>query len=109
MTSPTQHSLKALRDSGWLCEVVEHFNSFTKRRNDLFRYADILCVRPGETMAVQTTSAPNLSARVAKILAEPNVVTCLKAGWRIEAHGWKKCGPRGKRKTWQCTVRKITL
>ena len=98
-----------LRDQGWMCEIVEHWNPFVKRRKDLWGFCDILAIRPGETLAVQTTSTSNVSARVTKILAEPKSVAVLKAGIKIEVHGWKKAGPRGKRKTWQCMIKKIEL
>ena len=35
-TSPTQRTLKYLRDKGYTAQVVEHWNAFAKRRIDLF-------------------------------------------------------------------------
>ena len=53
--SPTQLSLKHLRSQGWYAEVVEHFNSFTKKRHDMFGIFDIVALRDAETLGVQTT------------------------------------------------------
>ena len=72
-TSPTTLSLKALRDAGYVAAVVEHFNPHKRIRQDLFGFIDIIAIRPGETLAVQTTSRSNMAARVRKIAEHPNV------------------------------------
>lgn len=108
MSSPTQRSLKELRKAGWLVAVVEKYNSFTKQRMDLWGFGDLLAIKGNDTMIVQTTSGSNVSKRLEKIASHP----CLPMAqfWlesptrRIEVHGWRKVGPRGKRKTWQCRV-----
>jgi len=89
-SSPTQRSLKLMRDRGYLCEVTERWNPFAKIRQDLFNFVDVLCVKDGETVAVQTTSYSNISARVKKIseLDTPPIVKL--AGWKIIVQGWKK-------------------
>ena len=89
-TSPTQRSLKMMRDRGYLCEVTERWNPFAKIRQDLFNFVDVLCVRDGETVAVQTTSYSNVPARAKKIseLDTPPIVKM--AGWKIVIHGWHK-------------------
>lgn len=98
MSSPTQRSLKRLRDEGWTVWVVEYWNGFTRRRVDLFNAFDLLAVRGEETMAIQTTSASNVSARVKKIEANEYVPVLRKAGWGLMCHGWDK-GPNGR---WRC-------
>lgn len=97
--SPTQLTLKLLRDEGYTVAVVEHWNAFTRRRNDLFGFIDILGLRDGETIAVQATSYSNVSARVNKIAEHENVGVVRKAGWRIAVHGWRKVKNR-----WTCRV-----
>ena len=86
--SPTQRTLKHMREQGYLCWIVEHWNAFAKKRQDLYGFIDVLCVRDGETVAVQTTSYGNVSARVTKIAEHENVGMVRKAGWRILVHGW---------------------
>lgn len=94
--SPTQRSLKLMRERGYYCEVVEHFNSFTKQRKDLFGFADIICLGWDEVIVVQTTSYSNVSARIKKITDHENVGAVRKAGIGIVIHGWHM--PKGKRK-----------
>ena len=88
--SPTQRSLEHLREQGYLAEVVERFNSFTKRRHDLWTWCDILAIRKGEVLAVQVTSGSNVSARIKKIQESDTVALVRDAGIRIEIHGWRK-------------------
>lgn len=103
MSSPTQRSLKFMRDQGYTAEVVERFNSFTKRRNDLFGFIDILCIRKGEVVGVQTTSAGHVSDRKKKILEHENAQAVLDSGIRIIVHGWEK-----KNNRWQVKEVEIT-
>ena len=98
-TSPTTLSLKALRDAGYTVAIVEHWNSHTRIRQDLFGFIDILAIRPGETLAVQTTSRSNMAARVRKIAEHPNVAAVREAGWSIQVHGWAQKKPRAR---WEC-------
>jgi carbonic anhydrase len=60
----------------------------------MFGFIDLLAVRDGEVLAVQTTSASNVSSRVKKIADHDNVAIIRKAGIRIEVHGWEKRGNR---------------
>lgn len=106
LNSPTKRSLAKLRAEGWLVAVVERWNPYAKVRQDLFGFIDLLAIRGDETLAVQTTSGAHVAERFEKIrntdaghaarlwLASPNR--------KIVIHGWRKVGPRGKRKTWEC-------
>ena len=106
-TSPTQRSLALLRKTGYTVAVVERWNPHAMIRQDLFGFADLLAIAP-QMIAVQTTSGPNVSARIAKIRDNPNAALWLAAGHRIIVHGWSKRGPRGGRKTWHCREEEIT-
>lgn len=89
--SPTKLTLRHLRDGGWpLVEVVERWNPHARIRQDLFGFVDVLAVRPGETLAVQTTTADNVSSRVRKIAAHSNIGAVREAGWSVHVHGWRK-------------------
>ncbi len=96
MSSPTQRSLKELRRLGFTAQVVERFCHFSKRRIDLFNFADIvyLCGLQadggGGIVALQVTTASNQAARIAKIKAEPKALLWLDSGGRIMVHGWRK-------------------
>ena len=106
--SPTKLTLRHLRDvEGWpLVEVVERWNAHARIRQDLFGFIDVLAVGAppaltrefadlgiyalGETLAVQTTTAGEVSRRIHKIEDHPNLGHVREAGWRIVVHGWAK-------------------
>ena len=51
---------------------------------------DILCIKDGKTVAVQTTSYGNMSARIKKIKDLETYPIVRSAGWEVVVHGWKK-------------------
>jgi len=103
VSSPTQRSLKMLRDAGWFCAITEHWNQYSRRRNDLFGFIDVLAIRGDEILAVQTTSGDNVSARIQKIRGIQAAKLWLESPSRkIHVHGWRKVGAKGKRKLWEC-------
>jgi hypothetical protein len=107
--SPTQRSLSHLRQQGYLVAIVEHWNSFTRRRNDLFQFADLLAVKDGITLAVQTTSGSNMAARLSKLTGIAAVGQCIRAGWRVEIHGWAKHKVKRGGKAYRYELRKVVL
>lgn len=88
--SPTQRSLAVLRERYPLVQVVERYIPQARKRIDLYGIADILCVSESEIVAVQTTSASNVAARVSKLTESPALPILRKAGVRILVHGWRK-------------------
>jgi len=67
-------------------------------RRDLWGIGDVLAMKVGEPLLlVQTTSAPNVSARIGKAKHEPRLRTWLACGHRFEVWGW---GKRDER--WEC-------
>lgn len=111
MSSPTQRTLKRLRDEGYIAGVVERHNVYSHTKNDLFGFVDVLAVKPGSTVAVQATSGSNAAARVTKILEEREneAKTCLLAGWTIQIWGWRKYAKPIDRKFWRPHVTSIIL
>jgi len=101
-TSPTQRSLKILRDEGYLCAIVEHWNPFARIRQDLYGFVDILAIKGKETLAVQTTTLANQGARIEKINESKNYPIVKKAGWKIVVHGWRKL-----KTGWECKITKL--
>ena len=93
--SPTQRSLAHMRALGATVVVVEHYNWFSKSRQDLFGILDLVALLDGDTIGIQTTSAANVSARVKKITECEHLPALRKAGWTILVHGWRK-GKDGK-------------
>ena len=114
--TPTQRSLKYLRDLGYVCEVVERWNSHTKQRKDVFGFGDLLAVKPGTILLVQVTSGSNTAARVTKIVSECGeaATAWLAAGGLIEVHGWRelaayrKDGQRKKHGRWEPRLECVT-
>lgn len=104
--TPTQRTLAALRDDGWTAAVVERWNPHARIRQDLFGIVDILAVRDGRTLAVQTTAGSCVSARVAKLQASPALPLLLRAGWVVQVHGWRRVKLKrgGKALRWACRV-----
>lgn len=96
--TPTQRTLKRLRDDGFLAAVVEKWNPHARIRQDLFGVVDVIGIREGETIAVQATSGSNVSARVKKIAESDATPVIRAAGWRFVVHGWRK-GANGR---WAC-------
>jgi hypothetical protein len=88
--TPTQRSLAHLRAAGWQVAIVEHWNPFARIRQDLFGVLDLLAVRDGVTLGVQTTSGSNVSVRVKKIAESETVPALREAGWLLHVHGWRK-------------------
>ena len=92
--SPTKLTLRHLREQGYTCEVVEVWNPHARIRQDLFGIIDVLALKGDETLAVQTTSAKNVPARVRKIAESEHIAAIREAGWRIHVHGWEKVDHR---------------
>jgi hypothetical protein len=95
--TPTELSLRHLREEGWSADIVERRIPHANITHDWLGVADIIAIKGGETLAVQATSASNVSARVKKIADSPNVAAIREAGIRIEVYGWSH-GPDGNRR-----------
>ena len=97
MRSPTQRSLKLLREQGWVVDIVERrVGPVTK---DLFGIFDLVAVHPeeGYVLAVQTTTSSHFASRRKKMEGSPHLDTWLRTGSVAELHGWVKRGA-----TWHC-------
>lgn len=107
--TPTQRSLKYLREQGFTVAITERWNSYARIRQDLFGFIDLVAIRRGDdnVLAIQTTVGSVVSERIKKIASLDAALVWLDTGSRIVVHGWRKAGERGKRKTWQ--VREIEV
>lgn len=92
--SPTQLSLRLLRENGYTAQVVEVWNPHARIRQDFLGIIDIIALRGEETLAVQCTSAAGVSARVKKMAESPNIGAMREANWRILCWGWAKINGR---------------
>lgn len=107
--TPTKRALKEIRSLGYTAQVVEHWNSFARRRIDLFGFADIVVLTPGSIVAVQVTAGSSHAARRKKILAEPRALAWIRAGGVLELWSFAKQGARGERKTWKLRKESIVV
>lgn len=95
-----EQSLDMLRKLGYRPEIVEHRlhipgQTRSKITRDLFGFADILALKPGQPpLLVQTTSQENVSTRAKKIQASDWFDTVKLCGFRIVVHGWGDGGLR---------------
>ena len=105
MSTPTQRTLKHMRDAGYTAEVVEKCVPGANIRKDLWGFVDVLGIHSetGEVLAVQSTSYGNVSARVRKITDHENLPIVRLAGWTLHVHGWRKVGSR-----WQVIVKDLS-
>lgn len=90
MISPTQRSKQELERDGWTVGIVEKWNHHARIRQDLWGFADLIAMKPGETPLLAQVTSTGWTSRRAKILAEPRARIALAAGFRIEVHGWRK-------------------
>ena len=82
---------------------MEKWNSWGRVRVDLFGCIDVLAIsEDGNTVAIQTTSLSNVSARIKKIKDSNAIGHIRKAGWIVLVHGWYK-----KNNRWQ--VREVDV
>lgn len=111
MSTPTHRSKKHLERDGWTVGIVEKWNPHARVRQDLFGFADLIAIKPGQTpRLVQVTSGANLASRRAKIAEEPRAAIALAAGLAIEIHGWRKVKVRrgGKLERWAPRIVPVT-
>jgi len=106
--SATQKSLKLLRQENWVCEVVEKTIPKCFIKKDLFGFIDILAIKEGQVLGVQTTTGSNSADRVKKIQAHENYSIVKKAEIKIIVHGWRKlkekCKNGNTKEVWKCKI-----
>lgn len=99
-----------LRSQGYAVEKVEQRVNFGRTTRDLFGFIDVVAIKEGlaGVLGVQATSDSHVTARVAKVQAEPRHAIWLAAGNRIWVVGWALKGAEGTRKVWTERVVEIT-
>jgi hypothetical protein len=81
-----------LTEQGYTIEVVERHDRHSNHTHDLFGIIDLIGVRGSSVLAVQTTSAPNVAARLDKIRTSDRFIVVEETGWRLVVHGWRADG-----------------
>jgi len=92
--SPTQRTLKAMREQGRICGIVEKFNANVKPygiRQDLFGFIDIIAIDPTDGIVAIQSCGQSFSEHVKKLTVERNENVyewCKHAP--CELWGWRK-------------------
>lgn len=117
--TPTQRTLRALRDQGRVCDIVERWLVNPRVpgggfRRDLFGFIDIIVLDPQQGIVGVQSCGSAFSAHLKKITDSPvteNAVEWLRAGGRIELWGWtrRKLKRGGAAMRWMPRVMVITL
>ena len=115
-TSPTQRSLKKLRDEGYKAAVVERFLRYAGafgKRQDLYNIIDVLGINAKETLGIQCCSG-SVKSHLVKLMEEKNQecynwLECPNR--RLEIWGWRQLlKKRGSQvKYWVPNIVEITL
>jgi hypothetical protein len=110
--SPSQRTIKYLRDRGWPnVAVVEKWIPQARRRKDLFKFCDVLALHPTRGhLYVQATTGAHTRARLYKIreVASQEVEDVIVSGASVEIHGWRQLKV-GNRKLWKPKIIEVRL
>jgi hypothetical protein len=114
--SPTQQTLRMMRQQGRLCGIVERWNPYAGKfgqRSDLFGFIDIICLDPQRGIIGVQSCGQAFSEHDRKILEDcaENAIEWIKSGGVIELWGWRKIKKKrgGKAMIWQPRIKRYTL
>ena len=110
--SPTQRTLKALREQGAIADITERYIAPIHIRKDLFGFIDLIALVPGKgIVGVQCTSDSNRASHREKILTNEYAPEWLKYGGKIELWTWgkHKLVRGGKAERWSANIEEITI
>ena len=113
--SPTQRTLRELRNRGMICGIVERFNRYAGPhgiRQDLFGFIDIIALDPVRGIVGVQSCGQAFAEHYRKITEERNE-ECrewLKCGGKVELWGWRKVKLKrgGAAIRWQPRIKEIT-
>lgn len=115
--TPTQRTLRALRDRGLVCAIVEKFNAYAGPhglRQDLFGIIDVLALDPEHGVIGVQSCGQDFSAHLHKLTEEKAQETSdwlRTPGTSLELWGWRKVKLKrgGLAMRWQPRVAYIQL
>lgn len=116
--SPTQRTIKALKNLGRTCAIVEKWNPYAGPhgvRQDLFGIIDVLALDPERgVVGVQCCAGSGFSAHLRKITEERAQETLdwlSTPGTSLELWAWRKIKKQrgGKAMIWQPRIKQIKL
>jgi len=106
----TQFTLKWLRERDYTCGIVEKYNFYSRKTTDLFNIIDIVAMKEGELVGVQSTSQNGKPEHYKTITQEPRSRLWLSTGAKILLLTWTKVLKKrgGKAKIWKANEYWIT-
>lgn len=115
--TPTQRTIRALREMGRKCAIVEKWNPHVGDhgiRQDLFGIIDIIALDPERGVVGVQACGQNFAAHERKLLLERNqecVDWLSTPGTKLELWGWRKLKVKrgGKAVRWSPRIREFTL
>ena len=112
-SSNTQRTLKALKDEGRVCGIVERWIP-PGLRIDLFNFIDIITICPKYKVTVGVQSCgSDFKAHIDKIMGpcRDKAILWLKCNNRIQVYGWRKLKLKrgGKAMRWRPRIQEITM
>lgn len=115
--TPTQRTLRALREQGRVCAIVEKFNAYAGPhglRQDLFGIIDVLALDPERGVVGVQSCGEAFAAHWRKLTQEraQEVTDWLRTpGTSLELWAWRKVKLHrgGKAERWQPRVQVLTL
>ena len=115
--TPTQRTLRALREQGRVCAIVERWNQHVGPhgvRQDLFGIIDVLALDPERGVVGVQSCGENFAAHE-RLMLEERAQACIDwlstPGTALELWGWRKVKLKrgGKAMRWQPRMREFTL
>jgi len=111
--SPTQRTLRQLRQEGFICGIVERFNPYAGKfgiRQDLFGIIDIIAIKHDAICGIQSCGS-NFAEHDRIILENEFAPEWLKANGHLELWGWRKIKLKkgGKMMVWRPRVKVYCL
>lgn len=115
--TPTQRTLRALRQRGLICAIVEKWNQYAGphgMRQDLFGIIDVLALDPQRGVIGVQSCGSSFSEHLKKLTTEKAQETSdwlSTPGTSLELWGWRKVKIKrgGKAERWEPRVKQISL
>ena len=113
--TPTQRTIRALRNNGVVCAIVEKWIPGANIRKDMFGIIDVIGLDPQRgVLGIQCCAGSGFSSHLEKILYDNAQATkdwLSTPGTCLEVWGWRKVKVKkgGKAMVWEPRVQEITL
>jgi hypothetical protein len=86
----TQKTMRLLEEQGYKVGIVERVIPRVFIRKDLFGIVDLIAIRPGEIVGVQSTSWNQRLDHLQTLRSSANTVPWLESGAKLLLVSWKK-------------------